>query len=336
MIQPASTGLHVPFLLVTDHGENSDSVQQLLYPILAHWTTHLSETGLLAVLAIKGQVGSSSGQELEIRVPARISVTYQESQGRPVAEAVSYAQTLQAGLVAVACRGSGKGKESRLRNIPSALGSTVSQGLARHAPCPVLLVPPTSRPIANSLQWRHIVLVVSASEASRQAIAITKQLLPVGVEQVTLLCIEPPLNSYYWFGPFAPPPTNWQFNQYLQQIRQEQSQLLLQQAEETLEKKNLTVQRLILQGEGGPLICQVAQQHEADAILLGSDAMRYLNLSRYDPAFRPGRLTATADYVIHHASCPVLLCRTIQPATPDRTPYLSRLKLYATGIPGTR
>jgi nucleotide-binding universal stress UspA family protein len=126
-------------------------------------------------------------------------------------------------------------------------------------------------------------------------------LIPAGIQRVTILCAQTPLNPHYLFGPFATPTPNWQLTQSLQQAQKEQSEQIIQKAQEKLAGANLAVTTLIQTGEPGPIICQIAQQQQADVIILGSDR---------HPAFRNIRLTATGDYVLHHAPCPLLLCRT--------------------------
>jgi nucleotide-binding universal stress UspA family protein len=133
------------------------------------------------------------------------------------------------------------------------------------------------------------------------------------------------LNANYLFGPFVTPTPSWQLSRSLQAVQKEQSEYLLQQAKKDLNLPQLDVQMLAQTGEPGPLICQVAQQQQSHLIIIGSDATRrsllapLQNLRKAKPAaiklenrrpLRNTRLSATEDYTIHHAPCPVLLCRT--------------------------
>jgi nucleotide-binding universal stress UspA family protein len=104
---------------------------------------------------------------------------------------------------------------------------------------------------------------------------------------------------------------------------------VLQQATASLNCKEsqVTITARLQTGDAGPLICQVAQELQADLIVLGSDASRRTLLSplqgrrsrqtTVDPQpdarpIRNTRLSVTDDYVIHYAPCPVLLCRSSQ------------------------
>lgn len=256
--------------------------------------------------------------------PAAMASAVQVRQGRPAIEILNCARTLQAGLIGIGSQGI-SGRSGRL------LGS-VSAIIARYAPCSVLV----ARGAAPAPSLRHILLVVN-DVATQQAIATTHQLLPAGVQQITILYAQPPLNADYLFGPFATPTPSWQLNQSLQAAQREQSEQVLAQAKAALSLPAVVVHTLRQTGEPGPLICQTAQQRQVDLIVLGGNTMqRWLRfpagealfplqsfrrskpeaapeakaLVKLPPALPNTRLSATEDYTLHHAPCPVLLCRS--------------------------
>jgi nucleotide-binding universal stress UspA family protein len=184
----------------------------------------------------------------------------------------------------------------------------------------------------------HLLLVVNESPATQQAIATVRQLLPAGVRQLTILYAQQPLNADYLFGPFATPTPSWQLNQSLQDAQKEQGDGILEQARAAFSAPTVDVHTLRQIGDPGPLICQTAQQQQVDLIVLGGNAMqRWLRLPAGDglfplqsfwrskpvdaevvkppPALRNTRLSAAEDYTLHHAPCPVLLCRSMHPAS---------------------
>lgn len=347
MMQP--TPLSFPLLLATDGSISARLAQRLLYPAArALRNASQGETAAIDVLTVqpratglRGKVAtalirpaadpkaSNNGSpdlstvegngthgdrtessldplltQIRSDVPADISVSFHMREGRPATEILNYARAAQVGLIAVGHRGIGGPRELLLGSVSSAI--------ARYASCPVLVArglpeEPTFQP-----RWRHILLVVNGSQSTKQAIAITRQLVPAGTQQVTILCVQPPLNARYLFGPFATPTPSWQLTQALQQVQQEQGLQIVQQAEAALSGLNLRLETCIQTSEPGPLICQIAQQQQVDVIVLSSD--RHL-------AFRNVRLNATGDYVLHHAPCPVLLCRT-SPPDGETTPTL--------------
>ncbi len=225
-------------------------------------------------------------------------------QGRPATEILKQASQAQAGLIALGCHGTGGAREM--------LVGSVSAEIARYADSHVLIARSAEPEHPVQPNWQHVLLVVSGESATQSAIALTRQLAPVGIQQVTVLCVQPPLTSHYLFGPFATPNPSWQLTQSLQAAQREQSDAILQQAQLALSDLELELEMLVQTGEPGPLICQIAEQRQANLIIIGSDASS--KRSKSSPATPIGRrrllrLTATADYVIHHANCPVLLSR---------------------------
>lgn len=311
----APVPLSAPLLLATDGSASAEVAKQLLYPLAGRLK---SRNGLppLVMLMVQPRLlprpPAAIAPELETEpaadlsqaqqllqaiaadVPPEIAVTLEARRGRPASEILSYARSIQAGLIAVGHQGVSTGIRDFL------LGS-VSAAVARYAPCPVLVA--RAKPNGQPPGWRHVLLVLNGSQATQAAIALTRQFLPLGIAQLTLLVVQRPLTTQYLFGPFATPAPNWQLLQALQQVQQEQSDQMLRQAEAALSNPELQLQTLTQINEPGPCICEVAQAQGVDLILLGSDRR---------PALGNLRLTTTGDYVIHHAPCPVLLCRSPQ------------------------
>jgi nucleotide-binding universal stress UspA family protein len=161
----------------------------------------------------------------------------------------------------------------------------------------------------------------------RQAIAIVHQLLPAGVQRLTLLYVQPPVNVNYLYGPFVTPNPSWQLNRSLQEAQKEAGEQRLRQVKKAIALPDLDIQTLLQVGEAGASICQVAQQQQVDLVVFGETARQSLlsplqglrrqrqqtggsgNQGRDRRILRNTRLSPTGDYVIHHAPCPVLICR---------------------------
>lgn len=329
MAQLALSNLHLPLLLATDGCSDTRMAYQFLQPVA---------DGLAA------QLGSPSSSILTISEPLTLCLNTTSSeeeaelfthsspgalqQRRPTLRILNYAQEVQAGLIAVVWR------SHRKKEAAGELPGGVALAIARFAPTPVLVMHETDTP--SALRWDHVLLVVNASDATQGAIALTRQLIPAGVRRVTILCIQPPLNTHYLFGPFATPTPSWQLNQSLRQAQQEQSQAIVKQAEAVLQMPDLTVQTLVQMSDPGSLICQVAQQQQVNVIIMGSDATHRLSLAPYHPAFRGARLTPVADYVIRHTTCPVLLGRAMPAIANFKRFALPKLKLHVAAIPKPR
>lgn len=374
MTQATSPVLFPPFLLATDGSPNAYFAQKLLATMSRSLATGKNGSGRsqVTVLTVKPRQSSRSNRLLKrIRpgaadvtqpappplstvavdpvippalvdsstaltetfltgFPPDLSVTVQVKQGRPATEILNYARTIQAGLIAVGSRGTGGVRELLL--------GSVSSVVARYSPCSVLVARGTTADSEAEPTLNHVLLVVQDSQPIQGAIAATRQLIPAGVQRVTILCAQPPLNADYLFGPFVAPNPSWQLNQSLQAAQNERSEHILQQARTALNLTDLEIQTLRQTGEPGPLICQVAQQQQVNLIILGTNAMRRQlfgvapggrNLAQRSPlptfrkhkpiesdslqpypTVRNARLSTTEDYTIHHAPCPVLLCRS--------------------------
>ena len=259
--------------------------------------------------------------------PATVPLTVQVRQGRPAIEILNCARTLQAGLIAVGSRGK--------NSMRGRLMGSVSAVIARYAPCSVLVARGTAIELTTEPNLQHLLLVVNDSSATGQAIATIRQLLPAGVQRLTILYAQQPLNADYLFGPFATPTPSWQLTQSLQEAQKEQSETTLEHAKAAFSAFDVDVQTLRQIGEPGPLICQVAQQRQVDLIVLGGNTTRRWlplpvgekrfslqslrrskpaddTLVKQQPSLRNTRLSSTEDYTLHHAPCPILLCRSTQ------------------------
>lgn len=344
--------LFPPFLVATDGSPSAEAAQKLVYLIaerLSIDTAELSTAAQPKIVVLTVQPRrlnrerwrqlSSGGQPAakvaetsqsappESAVPTAgipealpqpqkdivtsLNVAYQVRQGRPSSEILTCARTLSAGLIGVGSRGVGGVQELLLGNV--------SAVIARYAPCSVLIARADRDQQTHGLD--HVLLLVSTVEQTKRAIALLHQLIPAGINQVTLLCVQPPINAGYLFGPFTTPNPSWQLNQSLQAAQKEQGERLLDQAKASSDLANLAIQSYLQVGEAGSAICDLAQQQQVDLILLASEGRRQSllrplqNLRHAKPNGRPlrnTRLNSTEDYVIHHAPCPVLLYRSTQ------------------------
>lgn len=355
MTQVSPTVLQPPLLLATDGSPSARTAQRLLYPLGQMLQTKTPvDSPTIVVVTVQPRRSSRSvlpirkaqqtngaamqtatrllesppSWETELRedFPKNLRVEFQTRQGRPATEILSCARATQASLIAVGCRGTGGVRELLL--------GSVSAVIARYAPCSVLI----ARGNESALALNHVLLLVDGSPASRRAIALVRQLVSVGVRRVTLLCPQPSVNAGYLFGPFVTPTPSWQLSQSLQEAQKEHSQQLLQQAKAAMQGSSslagdglsgLDIQSLAQTGEPGPLICEVAAAHGANLVVLGSDFRRRSLLtplqglrkprsgdaSAARPPLHNTRLSATEDYTIHHAPCPVLLHRVASPTS---------------------
>jgi nucleotide-binding universal stress UspA family protein len=253
--------------------------------------------------------------------PENFPLALEVSQGKPTTEILNYARTIEAGLIAVGYRGTGGTRELLL--------GSVSAAIARYAPCSVLIARQEASPKEDALPKKrnlnHVMVMVDGSTAAQQAIAAVRQLIPAGIQQITLIHVQVPVNSSYLIGPFVSPNPSWQLNQSLQSAQHEAGEAVLQQAKTALALPNLEIQTRLQSGDLGPTLCQLAQELSADLLILGCDPRRRTLRSPLQafrgnrrgetsrPTLRNTRLSITEDYAIHYAPCSVLLCRRSLP-----------------------
>lgn len=329
MTASLSSPLTAPLLLATDGSPSAEVAQQLLYE-LTRVVRPTAGADAMAILTVRprnaiplgrkspepdnGESGAEAEglaelteeqlflQKLIQAAPPGCAIAPVARRGRPANTILSVAQSLQAGLIALGQQGTATVRAGAIGNVTAAV--------ARYANRPVLVAPPptSSGQLQSAPTWHHVLLVVDGSQATQAALAITRQLVPYLTQRVTILCVQPPLTAQYLFGPFATPTPHWQLMQSLQEAQQSQSQQLVHQAEQAVGLSGIEIETLIQMGEPGPAICQVAQERQVDVLILGCDRR---------PALGKIRLTATGDYVIHHAPCPVLLSRIPRPDPAD-------------------
>lgn len=330
--------LHPPLLVATDGSASARMAQQLLYPIAPILAEDEQNAPLIRLITVVPRSRRRSSVEaarvasetptsvvtaepappeqllgaLQADVPTALTVRTVVRQGRPAVEILNYARSERAGLIAVGHRGIGGMQELLLGSV-----STV---IARYAPCSVLI----ARSIETAVTaptWDHVLLVVDQAMATRCAIRALQQLLPAGIQNLTAVCVQPPVARNYLYGPLFTPTPSWQLNQSLNEVQREEGEQLLQQVKLALAQQAIRVETQWHVGEVGPTLCQIAQQLQVNVIVTGSDASRRSLLNplaslrksassnQSRPLLRNTRLTPTEDYLIHHAPCAVLLCR---------------------------
>jgi len=333
------SALSLPLLVATDGSPSARVAQQLAMAFAGAIAPPIAESSSLVVLSVQPkqanrrlrfslarnggatktaiaeqpvdspQSGSELLQELATALPTDLSIDYQVRQGRPTTEILNYARSIKAGMIAV---GSGKDKNG----VRDLLLGDVSSVVARYAPCSVLVGRSTpDRPLTS---LKKVVLLIDGG-ATKRAIGLLQQLLPVGIEQVILLCVQHPVNAGYLFGPFTAPNPSWQLNQSLQAAQKDQADHQLSHAKAALNAHapNLLVETHVEMGDAGLVLCKVAEHEQVDLILLASEGLRQpllkplqdLRHTQNQHPLRNTRLNATEDYAIHHAPCSVLLYR---------------------------
>jgi nucleotide-binding universal stress UspA family protein len=213
--------------------------------------------------------------------------------GRPFEEICRLARELGIDLIVTSTRGN-----TGLKHL--ALGSTAER-VVRYSPCPVLVVRPVDRKKKAggngkmprpALSFRKILVPIDFSECSIKGLAYAKTLAKQFESRLVLL--NSVALQYYVAS-----------DEYMRY----DSPLLMQQAEKAaleqmrdLVRKTdwdgIEVEQSLEIGHAGQQICARAQDHGADVIVTSTHGTI---------GFKHILLGSTAEYVVRHASCPVLV-----------------------------
>jgi nucleotide-binding universal stress UspA family protein len=210
--------------------------------------------------------------------------------GRPHQEIARSAQSLKADLIVISSHSGGLKR--------TMLGSTAER-VVRHAPCPVLTVKPgvggktpkrTSRSLASRIN--RILVPVDFSEASKAAVAFAVNLARMMRAGITLLYVAEPLAV----GVFSRFPD--ELARHGSRAKQEAREKLEALAASTGDGIKIGV--LVRQDVPHRGIVETAREQRSDLIVLptrGLTGLKHIVLG------------STAERVVRHASCPVLVVR---------------------------
>lgn len=207
------------------------------------------------------------------------------SKGRPYQEICRIARELEVDLIITATRG-----RTGLKHLT--LGSTAER-VIRHAPCPVLALhspPGSARLRAPAL--RKILVPTDFSPGAAHGLSYARALATnFGARLILLHSVD---LHYYSTNPdyilLDLPPL-------LAAAEKASAQQLREFVEES-DWKGLKVESTLERGHPGEQVCRRAQELEADLIVTSTHGRTGL---------KRALLGSTAEYIVRHASCPVLV-----------------------------
>ena len=215
--------------------------------------------------------------------------------GRPYEEICRLAQEIDIDLIVIATRGN-----TGLKHL--ALGSTAER-VVRYSPCPVLVVRKSEPEKTSTRGFRRILVPIDFSECSIKGLAFGRRLAcEVGAK---LLLINSVALQYYIASD--------EYARYdLPKLLQQTEESTRGQMRDFVAETNwggVEVDSTIEIGHAGEQICAAAQK--ADLIVIathGHTGLKHIFLG------------STAEYVVRHASCPVLVVPSHPRLVPDPAP----------------
>jgi nucleotide-binding universal stress UspA family protein len=205
--------------------------------------------------------------------------------GDPRAEIVRQAEEWGADLVVLGARGLGKVKRFLL--------GSVSDGVARHAHCPVLVVKGQRRKLGS------VLVAMDGSEDSFRAVRFLSTLALPRQTKVRLLSVVERIR----YPTTAPQSVHGQLVAMLKELEAERRAELdkvLEQAAAQLDDKITRVTRYTPTGDPAEEIVTTASDFDTDLVVVGARGLG--GMARV-------LLGSVSQKVLHHARCPVLIVK---------------------------
>lgn len=200
--------------------------------------------------------------------------------GDPKEIVCQVAEETKASLVIMGSRG--------FNNLVAMLNNSVSQYVFQRAACPMLLL----RDGTYASQLRRVAVALSDSMASKFALKTALDLVRSASEaEVLLLRVRT--------RPLAT-------SEEGRSINPEEESLILATAAEAARQQGVKYRAFYSVGSVGPELCRLAQENNADLLLIGCEDRRP-SIARNLPDLDLLLGNSVSDYVRTHASCPVLL-----------------------------
>ena len=214
--------------------------------------------------------------------------------GRPFAEICRLAREKSIDLIITSTRGL-----TGLKHLT--LGSTAER-VVRYSPCPVLVVRPinakgktgrSKKMTTNQLGFGRILVPIDFSECSMKGVAYAKAL--AGKFGSKLVLLHSVAIQYYAAGDEY---ARYDFPLLMQQAEKAARNQMGDLVEKTDWDGVVEVETSMQIGHAGQQICARAIDHQADLIVTSTHGTT---------GFKHMLLGSTAEYVVRHASCPVLV-----------------------------
>jgi CRP/FNR family cyclic AMP-dependent transcriptional regulator len=221
-------------------------------------------------------------------VPPSLDVTCDIVTGNAAEQIVEAARVQAIDLIVMATHG-----RTALKHL--FLGS-VAEGVIRHAPCSVLVVraaaPVFERRASTLQELRMVIAAIDFSEASEDVLEIAEQW--VRAMEATLVithvaAVYYPMNEY---GALEVPALDAE----LLDIGAQKARRLVERER----MKGLEATEEVRQGDAGVQLLEAAAKYDAEIIIMGTRGLTGL---------KHVLLGSTAEHVIRHAHCPVLVVR---------------------------
>ena len=245
------------------------------------------------------EVTTLAGERLEVLAKLEsksgVTVTSTVRTGNPFNEITTAASEDAADLIVIATHG-----HTGVTRV--VLGSTAER-VVRHAPCPVLTVPTRTKPKRTGktlgLRLKKILVPMDFSKLSKDALPWATFLAEQFEAEIILFHVVEKFPIDYLLGKELTSHT------IVPLIKQAEADFEIV-ASDLAKAFGIKISAAVREGKPHEEICETARTLDADLIVLTTHG--YTGLKHV-------WLGSTAERVVRHASCPVLVVRTVQPAS---------------------
>lgn len=222
-------------------------------------------------------------EKLRTRLPENVKVECLIREGRPATEICRAATETQSNFIFLTCHG-------RTGVKRALLGSTAEE-VVHHAPCSVLILKPVEGKSTMPLPIERLGVAFDESESSRAALALGLKFLRHSVRHLELISAVEPITL------LAP-----EMALISDRERLEEAQSRLERICQDI-PATVPIHINLRLGKPWRVIRELAEEQKCDLVIVG--AHEY---------WRPGDwiLGTTAEKVVRHAVCPVLIVRPVR------------------------
>lgn len=145
--------------------------------------------------------------------------------------------------------------------------------------------------------FQHILHPTDGSEQCQEALGTAIELAKAFQGRITLI------HAYEFLQSIPLYESHYSYVQELENYLHEQSEHILKQATTRLKEAGIDYQVLVLKGDPGEMIVTTAEESKCDLIVMGTRGLGMV---------KRALLGSVSQYVLHHASCPVLVVRAAE------------------------
>lgn len=221
-------------------------------------------------------------------VPADVAVEQVVAEGKPFHEVVKLAAGVACDLIIISTHG--------YTGLAHVLIGSNAERIVQHAPCPVLVVrgrpDASARPVAQPLAFRWVMVPTDFSENSLKALPLAGAVAREYGATLKLVHARTPL--------WVPDEIIYVNIEKDLAVLRAKADIRLHEIRSKRLPSDLTTETAVLDGDVHQMICEAAKSEEPGLIVMATHGLT---------GWKHALIGSTAERVVRHAPCPVLVVR---------------------------